>query len=93
MKIIDKFTQVQTKTRDIFSRLVDKKEGEVSNSRSHQDEKKVFKEKIFMKTGTHNRPLESKEMPRYNMPKFMEHRVEEVEVKFEGVTPIELWLT
>ena len=90
---MDKFTQVQIETRDILSRLVDKKQGEVSSSGSHQGEKKVFKEQILFKTGPHNRPLEFKEMPMSNMPKFLEHRVEEVEVPFEGVIPIEVWLT
>ena len=90
---MDKFTQVQTKTRDILSILVENKEGEVSSSRSHQEEKKVFKEKIFSNIGPHNRQIEFKELPRYNMPKFLEHRVEESEVPFEGVTPIEFQLT
>ena len=90
---MEKFTQVQTETRDILSRLVGKKEGEVSSSGSHQEEKKVFKEQIFSKTGPHSRPLEFKEFPRSYMPKFLEHRVEEAEVPFEGVTPIEVWLT
>ena len=90
---MEKFTQVQTETRDIISRLVDKKEGEVSSSGSHQEEKKVFKEEILSKTGTYNRPLEFKEFPRSNMPKFLEHRVEEAEVPFEGVAPIKVRFT
>ena len=87
---MDKFTQVQTETIYIFSRLVDKKEGEVSSSRSHQEEKKVFKEKIFSNIGPHNRQIEFKELPRYNIPKFLVHRVEDAEVPFEGITPIDI---
>ena len=71
-------------------RLVDKKEGEVSSSGSHEEDKKVFKEQIFSKTGPHNKPLEFKVLPRSNMPKFLEHRVEEAEVPFEGITPIDI---
>ena len=55
-----KFTHVQTKIREGLCRLVDKKEGEVNSSGSHQEEKKVLKEKIFYNFGTHNRPLELK---------------------------------
>ena len=57
LKIMDKFTQVQIETRDILSRLVDKKEGEVNSTGSHQKEKKVFKEKILFKNGTLNIPI------------------------------------
>ena len=35
LKIMDKFIQVQTKTKDIISRLVDKKEWEVNSNGSH----------------------------------------------------------
>ena len=57
LKIMEKFTQVQMETRDILSRLVDKKEGEVNNSGSHQEENMVFKEQIFSKNGTLNIPI------------------------------------
>ena len=60
---MDKFTQVQTKTRDILSRLVDKKEGGANSSCSHQEEKKVFKEKIFSNTENHTIHIEFKEFP------------------------------
>ena len=90
---MDKFTQVQTETRDILFILVDKKEGEFSSSSSHQEEKRIFKEKIFSNTRNHNRPHEFKGIPRSTIPKFLEHSMEETEVQFEGTTPIEGWLT
>ena len=76
LKFIDKFTQVQNETRDILSRLVDKKYGEVNSSGSHHEEKKNFKDKIFSKTRSRNRPHEFKKIPSSDMPKFLEHRVE-----------------
>ena len=67
---------MQTETRDILSRLVDKKDSEGSNSGSHHEEKKTFEEKIFSKTRPHKRKHEFKYFPMPTMPKFLEHRVE-----------------
>ena len=73
--------------------MVDKKEGEVNSSGSRQEEKRIFKEKIFSKTGPHNRPHEFKYFSRYTMPNILEHRIEETKMQFEGVAPLEVWLT
>ena len=48
LRVMDKFTQVQIETRDILSRLVDKKEGEVSSSGSHQEEKRTLKDQMIL---------------------------------------------